>query len=75
MNPTQIWIKGENRRMMKVRLFISGYSLDTIRILRKDLLSHIDGLSKDAVIFAIGNMGNNGLDLIKRIEEVGEKLA
>ena len=75
INPHQVWIIGDNRRMMKGRLFKSGYSLERIRILGKDLLSHIDGLSKDAVIFAIGNMGNNGLDLIKRIEEVGEKLA
>src|SRR5690606_30708745 len=42
INPHQVWIIGDNRRMMKGRLFKSGYSLERIRILGKDLLSHID---------------------------------
>ena len=73
INPQGVWIAGDNKRLMKNRLIKAGFPKSHITIIDDNIIDMIGQVSRNTVIFAIGNIGDNGEEIIKYINEVGEK--
>lgn len=70
INPDEVWIVGEYKNLMKNKLVRRGF-LKKIFILKEKPLSKINKLEEDSVIFAIGNIGDNGEEIVEDIKKAG----
>ncbi len=72
IKPDRVWIIGDYKELMKKKLIKIGYSMEKIHILSDSQLKEIHLLEENTLIYAIGNIGDNGAELIEYIGKVGE---
>jgi poly-gamma-glutamate synthase PgsB/CapB len=66
----EVWIIGDLKNIMKKRLIKRGIKSDRIKLLEN--INHVDTLKKDTLIFAVGNIGGYGHNIVKHFEREGE---
>lgn len=72
INPDKVLITGSYTGLMMKNLLKAGFSSDKLQILKGPILNQLDLIKEDSVLFAIGNMGGKGEQIIKDIERAGE---
>ena len=71
--PAEIWLLGAAGAYMKHRLE-KGLPQCTVRLLKSAAAILDEYMSKDTVIFAVGNIADEGRRVIQRVREEGEEL-
>jgi len=66
----EFWIIGDLKNVMKRRLIKGGIKWDRIKMLKD--IDYVDSLRKDTLIFAVGNIGGYGRNIVRYLERVGE---